>query len=114
MSSKRVINNKNYMVDGDIGSDLLGESVQIEGIDRISFQAVFTGTPTGALIIQVSNDGVTWLDSNSTISAGADPAGGAGAALVEVETAAAFARLFFDYTSGDGVLQGHVVAKGWQ
>jgi hypothetical protein len=114
MGGKRVINNKNYATDADMGADFLGAAVDIEGVDRVSFQATFVGTPAGALIIQLSNDGVTWFDSNSTITAGADPAGAPGAALVEVETAAAFARLFFDYTSGAGTLQGHVVGKGWQ
>jgi len=110
MSSKRVINNKNYLVDGDMSADILGDAVKIEGIDRISFQASF-GTAIGTLHIEVSNNGDTWADSGATPSQ--EPLGGAGTAIIEVETACAFARFVFVFTSGTGALQAHVVAKGW-
>jgi len=41
----------------------------------ISAQCVWTGTPTGTLFLQVSNDGTTWSTTAEVF--GANPAGGA-------------------------------------
>ena len=109
-SSKRVVNNKKYIVDEDMSVTFVGPTVSIEGIDRVAFQMLWDGTPTGTWSIGLSNDGVDFAISGATATI--DPSGGAGGiSMIEVETAAAFARLNYIRTSGTGTLQSHVVGK---
>jgi hypothetical protein len=112
MSAKRVINNKAYLVAGDASGDVTGDAVDIAGVDKICFQVSWTGTPTAVLEIEISNDGLLW--TTSAAAAIAEPAGSVGNTMIELETAAAFARLFFDRTSGSGTVSAHIVGKGWQ
>ena len=105
--TKRTIDNKDYIVLADAGADITGDPISILGVDRVAFEIVWTGTPTGVIEIQVSNSGDVWEPVNSVIA----PAGAAGQGFVEVETAFKFARMFFDYTSGAGTLSCHLGAK---
>ena len=107
-SSKRVVNNTKYIVGGDTSGNITGPAVKIEGIDVIGFQVSWTGTPTGTLTLQISNDGDVWATSGA--AATGNPAGGAANGFIELSTAAAFARLVFT-GSGAGSLDSHVVGK---
>jgi len=111
MSSKRVINNKNYMVDGDMSADIFGEAVKIEGVDNILIQVSWVGNPVGVLTIEVSNDGLIWIQTEAAASK--EPAGADEAAMIGLETSAAFARLVYDPTGGTGTMKAHFVGKGW-
>lgn len=111
MSSKRVIKNQEYFADPAVAGIVTGESVDIHGIDRVSFGVFWSGDLLGVLQIQVSNDGTIFTDSKAVATE--DPAGVGGASNIELETAAGWCRFNFAYTSGTGGMTAKIVAKGY-
>jgi len=111
MSSKRVVQNAKYLDATDGSGTLSGDTVDIKGVDRVSFQTNWTGTLTGSFTIQVSNDDINW--STSAAVSSANPGGSPGAGLIEVETAAAYCRLHYAAGSGAGDISSHLFGKGW-
>jgi len=100
----------NYVENADMSSDVAGDSLNITYLEVISFQFVWTGTPTGVLDVELSNDGITWTPALIDTTA-LDPAGSAGSAIIEVETASKFYRAAYTATSGSGSLSVHYSAK---
>jgi len=98
----------NYINAGDMSSDVTGTSQDTEFQEVLSFQFVWTGTPTGTIDIELSNDGSTWTPAGLS---GSDPAGSAGNAILEIETASKYARAVYSSTSGSGSLSVHYSAK---
>lgn len=45
----------------NIATNQTGSETVIQYMDRVSYQAVFTGTPSGELFIDGSVDGVSWV-----------------------------------------------------
>jgi len=111
MSSKRVVRNPKYLDAEDGSGNVDGGSVDIQGVDRVSFQTDWTGTLVGVLTIEVSNDNTSWAATAAASSE--EPAGSPGSALIEVETAAAYCRLHYEAGSGAGNLSAHLFGKGW-
>ena len=109
MGSKRVVDYKELIVDGDMSEDITGPSTNILYTDRVGFQLSWTGTPTGSFSIEVSNDEVVWVAL--TLSATVTAAGSADDAFIDAETAAKFIRVKYSDTSGSGTLQAHITAK---
>ena len=111
-----MINNKKYLIDGDGSTGFFGKAVPIDGVDRIGFQFSWDGDLTGTLEMDISFDGLLWtkVDPTKMITSGEDPAGVPGNAIIEFETTAAFARGRYEATTGTGLVQIHVVGKGWQ
>jgi hypothetical protein len=109
MGSKRSLSYSELIVDGDMSSDITGPSTNILHLDRVGFQLLWTGSPTGTFSVQVSNDEVTWADL--TLSAAIAAAGSGDNAFIDAETGAAFIRVKYSASSGTGTLQAHIVAK---
>jgi hypothetical protein len=107
-----VINNKKYLVDVDGSVDVTGPSAISEGVDKVCFQVSWIGTITAVLTIEISNDGLLW--TTSAAAPIAQPAGSDDHTMIELETSAAYVRLFSDFTSGAGTISAHLVGKGWQ
>lgn len=92
------------------GTDVLTSSI-IDGLHmkNIGIHGIWTGTPTGTLVIDYSIDGVTYFSG----AAIADPAGSASdAAASIVDFAYRYIRVKYTNASGTGVLNVWAVAKG--
>ena len=102
-----------------MGADVVGSAINVMGLRDFSFQAAWTGTPTGVWRVQVSNDGpadqtgltpsgnLGWTDLTLTSAMiAAYPAGAAGDFLFEFrDMAVNFVRFWYDRTSSTGSLK---------
>jgi hypothetical protein len=99
-----------YVNAEDASSDVTGASIDSTYLEVISFQFVWTGTITGTLDVELSNDGVTWTPALIDTTA-LDPSGSAGSGVIELETASRFVRSSYIATSGTGNMSVHYSAK---
>jgi len=77
--------------------------------ESYSVQINFTGSNVvGTLVLQASNDAITWIDNTSTSTA---VTGSAAAMFSEGSAQWLYLRVKWTYTSGTGNLSGLVVAK---
>ena len=109
MGSKRTLDYSNLIVDGDMSGNITSASTNILHTDRVGYQLVWTGTPTGDFSVEVSNDEATWVAL--TLSTAVAAAGSADSAFIDCETAAKFIRLVYTASSSTGTLQVHITAK---
>jgi len=109
MGSKRVIDTYQAITDGDMSSNITGPSTNILYTDRVSYQLIYTGSPTGTFSVQVSNDETTWEDVAFDTTPTASGAGDTD--FLEIETGAKFIRLNYTASSGTGTLQAKMTAK---
>ena len=100
-------------------ASVTGSDIDCEGLELLGFQFSWTGTPTGTLTFEASNDFdrqrptlATWT-AISPDAAVTNPVGGAGATLARFSLFA-FKNLRPVYTriSGSGALTCWVMAKG--
>ncbi len=93
---------------GSMAASISSDGIDLQGMGKYSFHAVYTGSPNGTLKIQISNDQVSqpssvinWSDytgSSTTISA-------AGDTFYKIERdGERWARLVFTRSSGSGSL----------
>lgn len=108
------------------GTDVItGPWVSLEGLDMISFQAQWTGTPNGAFSFETTNaqkasgSGVPSASATATALtlpasfAAGNPAGSASNFMFEfVDMSEAFIRIKYTNASSTGVLNVDVMAKG--
>lgn len=108
-----------------MGADVDGTPIRLNQAIGYSIHAVWTGTPTGSLKVQVSNDeGSGPLDGSAPVITNwtdlATPApvalaGAAGTAMFNVDGAMyRWARLKYARTSGTGALSARAQTKGGQ
>ena len=109
MGVKRTLDYSSLVVDGDMSSNITSSSTNILHMDRVGYQLVWTGTPTGDFSVEVSNDDSTWQAISFDTTP--DAAGSAGSHFLEIETAAKFIRLKYTAGSGSGTLQAHITGK---
>ena len=109
MGSKRSLSYSELIFAGDMSEDITGPSTNILHLDRVAFQLVWTGAPTGSFDVEVSNDETTWVAV--TLTTAVTASGSGDTALIDVETGAAFIRIKYNDTSGTGSLNAHIVAK---
>lgn len=107
MSVKRTLDYSDLIVNGDMSSSITSSSTNILYTDRVGYQLVWTGTPSGTFTLEVSNDETTWVSVDTGILA----SGAAGDAFIDFETAAKFVRLVYTASSGSGTLNAHITAK---
>jgi len=86
-------------------------SLDIAHLQCAAFQAVWTGTLTGSLIIEASLDGTNFDDLGISITA--PPAGSAGHYLINMsDLAVKYVRMTYTHTSGTGLFTVYGSAKG--
>lgn len=109
MSTKRVLDYAALVSAESMGASITTEASNILHTDRVGYQIAWTGTPTGAFTVEISNDGSTWVEL--TLSTAIAAAGSADEAFIDAETAAKFIRLVYTRSSGTGTLNVHITAK---
>lgn len=109
MGSKRVIDYSDYIVAGDMSGTITGDSTNILHTDRVGYQIVYTGSPTGTFGVEVSNDETTWQEL--TLSAAIAATGSGDNHFIDVESACKFVRLVYTFSSGTGSLDVKLTAK---
>ncbi len=111
MSSKRVIDSKNYVQVGDPGATLAGTftfpTVEVLHLDNVSISAFWTGTCVGTLNFLESNDGIIFTQASETISVTTGTSG----KYAGIVTKAKFVAIAYARTSGSGTVKIHLVAK---
>jgi hypothetical protein len=79
----------------------------------LAIQLWWTGTPTGVLTVQLSNDAkgirvAQTLTISDFTPAMTNPAGGASNTCGEIETAFKYSKIVYTYTSGTGTIAGFI------
>lgn len=87
-------------------AEILSKPVDVSGLSSATFQAVFTGTPTGTFHVEASIADSNWVDLLAGIP---DAAGAAGSRLISLVNLK-FQKLRLKYVnaSGTGTLNAHV------
>lgn len=109
------IANEKIVNAGSMGADITSSAILIDQLYGFSVQSVYTGTPVGDLIFQVSNDDVplasqvvNWNNIATAVSISA-----AGSNLQNfIGTNYKWLRVFYDRTSGTGTLTVTLCGKG--
>ncbi len=94
--------------DGDMSGSIESTPVSLQAHRHLAIQAVWTGTPTGDLQLQVTVDGVTWFDQGSSVATGGGPGD---TVFTEKDAPWLKARLAFVFTSGTGTLNAFSIIK---
>lgn len=106
-----------------MGGDVTSSNIYLDQIFTCSIQAVWTGTPTGTIKVQVSNDVgptpeynpngtiTTWTDVTGSSQSIAGAAGNFWWNLNDI--GARWARLVYTRTSGTGTLDARQNIKGF-
>lgn len=85
-------------------------ALDISSFQSFSYQAVWTGTPTGAILVLVSNDGVNFKDLGASVSP--NPSGSADGTMIHCYgVPAKWAKLQYTNASGSGTLTVTAVGK---
>lgn len=107
--------NKKIITDGEMtGTDVLNSiPLNLQQMSRASFHLIWTGTPSGVIKLQASNDEENWTDLTDINSKINNPAGVAGDLLLDLNDLS-FKSLRVQYTnaSGTGVLNVVAHSKG--
>jgi hypothetical protein len=106
--ARKIDKQEQIVASGDMSGDITSSVVELAAYRNQAIQAVWTGSPVGNIQMEVSNDGTNWFVQGSPVAAG----GSAGTAMFTVQFAPwAKSRLFFDFTSGTGVLNAFSIVK---
>lgn len=99
-----------YISGGDMSGNITGPAQDLSYIIGYAVHAIWTGTPTGTVVLQVSNDGVTWENITTTSTA----TGGIADSVLFNITDAMYkkVRLTYTRTSGTGTLNVTFMGKG--
>ena len=95
---------------GDMAANVTSLTINLNHMSQFNVQALFTGSPVGAIKIQQSNDGTNWDDVPAS-SVSVSAAGSQSWNLYMVGYP--WARLVYTRTSGTGTLNATVYAKGF-
>lgn len=117
--SSRQFSGQKIITSCDMSTTSCGSlAIDAKYLDNVSVQAIFTGSPVGALSVQVSNDTTTaqanvgtWTDYSGmayTISAAGD------IVFNMSNVGSRWIRLVYYKTSGTGTLNAYVSGKGAQ
>lgn len=98
-----------------MGASFNSDAVLLQFEDNAALQVVWTGTPTGTLDIQLSQDptNIGWTTITSSFSpTPSQPAGAGGSNFYELnQTGAAYIRMIYTRVSGTGTIKAKISAK---
>lgn len=106
-------NFKTMLNAADMGADIVSEAIDMKRFLQFGIIWTATGTPTGTLLVQFSNDGITWVDS-ATMSTALSGSGATSFFNGINSNVCAFDKLRLKYTrsSGSGSITATIQAKG--
>lgn len=110
MSRKNALAPIPLIVNESMATSITSPSIEIQWLDNVCVQLVWTGTPTGTFSVEGSLDQVSWaaLILNPTISA----AGSADNALIDLnQLSFPYIRVVYTASSGTGTLNALLGAK---
>lgn len=88
----------------DMAATAQSKSMKVVNKRVVSFGLVWTGTPTGTLDLQVSNDDTNWFDLGMTLAA--QPAGSGSSTGASADIGGwGYVRISYVRTSGTGTLE---------
>lgn len=96
------------VIDGEtMDEDITSTVVDISEITCFAVHSVWTGTPAGNIIVQVSNDNSNWFAIDTQAAGGA-----ASNDMVNVSGAGyKYVRVFYDFSSSTGTLTTYICGK---
>lgn len=121
MGRKNTLKKYQLITNGDMSGDITSAVTNIQYLDNIGIQLNGSGLPIGVIRVQVSADydvnasGVVtnpgnWI--NMVLSPTPQFTGSADQIYIDiVPTSAPWIRVFYDFTSGTGSLNGFITAK---
>lgn len=107
---KNVLVPTSVITSGDMSqATVTSLTTNVQYMDNVSYEAAWTGTPTGVLVIQGSHTGVNW---NTIVTASPAPSGSAGSQLFDLnQLSFPLVRMLYTRTSGSGTLNATVSVK---
>ena len=95
-----------------MGANITSSAVNVQYLDNIGLEFVWTGSPTGTFAVQASVSGTNYIDltiSNPSLTA---PAGSSGSMLVNLfNLPFVYFRVTYTRTSGTGTLDVWITTK---
>lgn len=99
------------VVNQSMGANYTSPAFKLDQVMMFSIEATWTGTPTGNISLQASNDGVNYYQISGTSQA---TGGAAGGFLWNVSNAGyLYVQLYYAFTSGTGTLNATGTSKGF-
>lgn len=121
MSSRPQLNPHVVIENGSMAASITSDVTIIQKLSFVSYQVVFTGTPTGTFSVEVSNDYSINADgsvdnagnwSAVTLTGSPVASGSSGNGFIDLDGISAYAvRLKYTRTSGSGTLNAVICAK---
>jgi len=111
MGRKNVIDGFSSISAGDMSGDITGTVSDVLFTDNIGMQATWSGTaPVGELLVQGSNDGITYTDLDFGVPIAVT--GTPGNLLINInQFPYSKIRVYYDRTSGSGTLNVKLTSK---
>lgn len=117
--SRRLIESERTINDFTMAANTVSKRVDASGLLFLSFHAIWTGTPTGTFLVEVSNvedpdEAFASADFDDLAVTGiTDPAGAAGFSLFSIlDFPYRWVRLKYTFGASTGVLNVHLHGKG--
>jgi hypothetical protein len=102
---------KHLLIAGDMSGNLVSEHFCTDNMEHMSVNCVYTGTPTGDLIYEISSD--MSAPTNWQPLATVPVAGAAGNQIwLDRNAPYKYIRISYTFTAGLGTLNINVIAKG--
>jgi hypothetical protein len=107
---KSQLNPYHLVVAGDMSGSITSSQTNIQYLDNVGVQFVFTGTPTGNFFVDLSIDNKTWtpiIFSGQPAASGSD-----GNVYLDInQVSAPYIRVRYVVTSGSGTLDVWITSK---
>lgn len=120
--SYNLLESFHFIVATSMGASATSAAIEVKRQDNVGIQLNWTGTPTGTFAVQISADykvdnNGNVMNAGNWISLPLSPAiaaaGSADVAFIDInQTGAAYIRVVYTRSSGTGVLDGYITAKG--
>jgi hypothetical protein len=99
----------NVLANGSMAANITSPSIHIRDVSAATLQANWTGTPSGSLILQISNDELVWTDYSGSTALVSGPGNFAWNML---SAPFPFVRINYLFAGGTGLLNLTLSGKG--